>query len=310
MTSITSYFIYSYLLLPLLGLLFLILGIIIAKKTKLLKNKKMVIYFLAAAIILALPGLLGFIDYWFMPYVYIGLIVFYILCGCWNIRLLYSIEPKFKEDFAYYAEFLFNLFLMFLSLALFSLLFNLMNELKYGIWAATCVIAFILPSLFYKTYISYIEIPIEIYSVWKYDKDLDLSQFDSMDYNKLHVMELELFKNVNDPIPSKIKAKAPDNLVFGVWFQKFITDYNVKFPSTPIAVDNQTYKTDTDFDLDSSFNFEIYTWIFYVKPSFFLPRRRIDFTKTIKENRLNEKYTIIAKRVSEDVTELYKSAEL
>lgn len=295
MAATTSLFIYSYLVFPIIALIIGIIAFFIAKKSKLLKNKKFVIYILLTSIIIGLPGLLGFINYYFMPYVYIALQVVYFLCGWWNIKLLDIVEPKIREKYPYIAEFFLLVVIVSIGMAIFSVLFNLTNELQFGIWASTCVIIFILPSIFNQTYQSYLMIPVEIYDIWKYSKELDLSRFESMDYDKLHVMELEIFKSVVDPLSSKIKAKAPDNLEFGIWFQKFITDYNVKFPSTPIEVDY----------VDNDNMLEVYSWIFYVKPSFFLPRRRIDFTKTIKQNKLSEKYTIIAKRVSEEVTESY-----
>jgi 3-phenylpropionate/cinnamic acid dioxygenase small subunit len=97
-------------------------------------------------------------------------------------------------------------------------------------------------------------------------------------------MEIELYKTVNDTMPTKIKVKAPDNMTFDVWFMMFLTDYNYKFPREPIEYD----------DPASS-----YSWIFYVKRSFFVPRKYIDHELSIAENRIKEKHTILAKRVEE-----------
>lgn len=293
MTTFAASFVISYVLMPLLAVIMGIVAYFLAKKNKILKNKKLIAYIIVASILLSLPGLLGFIDYWFMPYAYIGLQGLYLLLGWYNIRLLRHFYPDLEkegEEKPYYVEFFMHFIMMFIGAAFFSLIFNLCNELQYGLWACTCLTTFILPTLFKKTYDSYMSIPLEIYKVWKYTDNADLSYFDVMDYNKLHVMELEIFKEVSDMLPSKIKAKAPDNMPFGIWFQKFLADYNTKFPTTPIDVRDRATR-------------EIYSWIFYVKPSFFLPRKYIDYDLSITENRLQEKYTIIVKRVSEQTNE-------
>ncbi len=72
---------------------------------------------------------------------------------------------------------------------------------------------------------------------------------------------------------------------FGVWFQKFIDDYNLKFPNSPVQ-----------YKLSSG---ESYRWIFYIKPSFFKQRMFIDPDLDIEQNQITEKYAIYAKRVSE-----------
>jgi len=131
------------------------------------------------------------------------------------------------------------------------------------------------------------EIPLEVCKIWHFSHTEDLSGFEYMDYDKLMVMELEFFKQIDDNISTKVKVKAPDNLAFGTWFQKFILDYNIKTPLTPIELVDK--KTGND-----------YGWIFYVKRSFFFPRKYIDYDLTIPDNKIREKHTIIAKRVTEN----------
>ncbi len=277
-------FLTSYLLMPLLAIIFGFIAYFIAKKNKLFKNKKLIFYVLLGSLILSLPALLGFIDYWFMPYLYILLQILYLILGWNNIKLLKRFLPAADEKRPYSIEFFIQFLMMFVGAAFFSLIFNLCNELKYGIWACTCLLTFVFPSLFWETYKKYMAIPLEIYKVWKYSDKEDLSLFETMDYNKLLVMELELFKKTDDLTPSKIKAKAPDNMSFGTWFQKFLTDYNLKFPLNPIVVKD---------------NENIFGWIFYVKRSFFHPRKYVDPDLSITDNKIKEKYTIMAKRVSE-----------
>jgi len=276
--SFTSYF-----LMPLLVFIFIGIGYIISKKNQLLNNRKVIWYLLLTAIILAIPGLLGFIGYQFMPYVYLSLQAVYFLLGCLNIKIMDNVLFKKDKSAPFYLEVILHLLAMFSAAALFSLAFNYLNELQYGLWASTCLLLFILPCLFRKTYRMYLNIPLEIYKEWTYSRGIDLSHFDSMDYNKLLVLELELFKNPANNVLTKIKAKAPDNIPFGIWFQKFLTDYNVKFPLEPISINSKE---------------GYYSWIFYTKPSIFRPRHYIDCELSIADNKIKERDIIIAKRVS------------
>ena len=75
MNPVTQHLISSYLLMPLLTVIFGIAAYFIARKNKLLNNRKLIVYLLLCGMILALPALCGFMDYSFMPYVYILLVV-------------------------------------------------------------------------------------------------------------------------------------------------------------------------------------------------------------------------------------------
>ena len=295
MNDIALRFISSYLLMPLLAIVFGIIAFIMAKRSKLLQNRKLIFFILLVAVALSIPALLGFINYWFMPYIYLALQLFYLVLGSYNIRWLKYFMNKTKggrlktektnekDTTSFYVYFFIQFFMMFVGAALFSLVFNLCNGLNYGLWACTCVLPFILPPIYWETYKKFLAIPPEIYKEWRYSENEDLSFFESMDYDRLLVMELELFKMVKDAEPFKLKVKAPDNMPFGVWFQKCLYDYNIKFPQSPIQIQDE--------------NKAFYNWIFYVKQSFFHPRKYIDYELTIDENKIKEKYTIIAKRI-------------
>lgn len=274
-------FVLLYLLMPLMGIILGVLMVVIAKKNRLLSNKKAIFYFLLSCAVLALPALLGFIDYWFMPYAYLGLMALYLVLGYCNLGILGKIIDDFGKK-PYYVEFIFVFVVMFIGMALFSLIFNLCNELQYGLWACTCVLPFIFPTLFLKTYQTYMDIPLEIYRIWSYEKEtreMDEKDFDS---NKVIVVELELFKQVEDTEPLNIKAKSSEITPFGPWFKTFISDYNKKSPQSPIG-----YK-----DMDNS-----YGWMFYINTSVLGRKRYIDPDFTFARNKIKEKNVIIAKRV-------------
>lgn len=296
MNDIALRFISSYLLMPLLAIVFGIIAFFMAKRSKLLQNRRLIFFILLVAVFLSLPALFGFIDYWFMPYIYLSLQLLYLVLGAYNIKWLKHFMNRTKggkiktekndakDTTSFYVYFLIQFFMMFVAAAFFSLIFNLCNELQYGLWACTCVLTFILPPVYWETYKKYLSIPPEIYKEWSYSDNEDLSSFESMDYDRLLVMELELFKMVKDPEPFKLKVKAPDNMPFGIWFQKCLYDYNIKFPQNPIAIKDE--------------NKTPYKWIFYIKRSIFYPRKYIDYELTIDENKIKEKYTIMAKRIN------------
>ena len=128
---------FTYLLYPILGLLLVGLGIFIAKKNALLGNKRLVGYTIGAIVLLTLPALLGFLDYGFMPYGYIFLAMLYLLLGSYNIRMIAWV---YKDDYKYRHEIILTGFILVVSMLFFTLVFNLCNELKYGLWASTCLL--------------------------------------------------------------------------------------------------------------------------------------------------------------------------
>jgi hypothetical protein len=280
MEIVVGKFVLLYLLMPVIALILGGVMFMIAKKNKLLSDKKTIFYFLLTCVILTLPALSGFIDYRFMPYAYIALSSLYLILGYFNLDILKGIVKSVEEK-PYYVEFLCVLSVMFVGAALFSLVFNLCNELQYGLWACTCMLTFIFPSLFLKAYQTYLNIPPEVYLVWSYDEEGEITS-EYMDYNKIIVIELELFKKVSDAMPLNIKAKASDNVPFGVWFKKFVNDYNLKSPAAQIEYSDESNS---------------YGWIFYVNSSILGRKKYIDPGSDFMKNRIKEKNIIIAKRV-------------
>lgn len=274
-------FIFLYLLMPVIGILLGIVMIVVAKKNRLLSDKKVVIYFLLAFVVLVVPALLGLIDYKFMPYAYVGLMILYLVLGYQNLIILSKVIQNFDEK-PYYVEFLCTFSLMFVSAAFFSFVFNLCNELQYGLWACTCLLPFVFPSLFLKTYQTYMDIPLEIRSIWSYNKEHRNAEEADYDPGRIIVVELEIVKQIGDAVPLNIKSKTSEVTPFGLWFKTFVEDYNKKSSHSPIVF------TDTT---------DSYGWIFYVITSVLGRERYIDPNLSFAENKLKEKNVIIAKRV-------------
>lgn len=284
MSPIVINFLLLYLLMPIIGVILGAVMFVIAKKNKLLDNKKAIFYFLISIVILAAPALLGFIHYWFMPYAYTGLLILYLFLGYYNLKVLKKIVPALKEK-PYYIEFIFVFVLTIVSACIFSLVFNLCNELKYGLWACTCLIPFLFATLFLKAYKSYMDIPIEIYQKWSYYNEHQEMTAEFFDPEKIIVVELEMFKNVQDLEPLNIKAKSSEITPFGIWFKTFLDDYNKKSPNNPIVYSDQANS---------------YGWTFYTLSSIFGRKKYIDASLSFAENKIKEKNVILAKRVKFD----------
>jgi hypothetical protein len=253
---------------------------LIARKNHLIQDKKGIFYFLLSCIILAIPALLGFMDYTFMPSGYLLLSGLYLWLGYVNLNVMAKFIEGIKGK-PYGVEFLCQFMIMFVGVALFSMVFNLCNELQYGIWASTCVLSFIFPSLFRKAYSAYMDIPLEVYNIWSYEQEVDEMDTEKFDTTRIIVVELELFKQIQDIKPLNIKAKAAENAPFGVWFSIFIKHYNTKSPNFPIV----------PADAENS-----YGWMFYVN-AFLFRKKHIDPELSFAANGIKEKNVIIAKRV-------------
>ncbi|WP_443944848.1 TssN family type VI secretion system protein [Pedobacter sp. AW1-32] len=283
--DVQSFFV-RYLLFPLIFLISTAVLAIVNKKNQFLNNKKLIVSVLIIAVILALPGFLGFLNFNFMPWGYFICQIFYLLMGSLFVFLMtkyYAKELIERKMLIFFSILIAGL----LSVFLFQLAFNWLSSVYFGWWGAGSIATFFVPLFFWWAYVALLSIPSEIYKIWKYPPTpLDINM-DHLDFNKLLVLELELYKRSTDAEPLKVKVKAPENMNFGVWFHKFIDDYNLKFAKNPVE-----FRDD---------NAESYNWMFFVKTSFFKRNIFIDPDLEIKENGITEKMTIYAKRVSENV---------
>ena len=271
----------SQLLIPLITLLLGIIVIFIAKKNQLLSDKKAVFYVLLSSVIFSVFGVLGYLQVDFMPYAYIGLQVLYLIFGYFNYQLIaFYIKPL--KDSLFWKKSLVLFIQLLISGAIFSFIFNLVNDFKYGIWASSCLLSLFVAPLFEQTFQSYLRIPIEIYKMKVYEPNNKGIPVVPIDTEELLVYEIEVYRNANDTKPIRLKAKSTKGMIFGDWFELILSDYNQRKFSTPIGY----------YDVDDP-----YGWVFYVKPSFFLPQKYVDPDLSFQGNKLSEKHLIIAKRV-------------
>lgn len=284
MASPVQFFL-TYLLVPLMAVVLTTVLAAINQKKALLSGRKLLISVAQFTLPMALAGLFGMIDLWFMPLYYLLMALVFLVEGMLYVRQLVRLMGDEQRT-----EPLFVLLLTILILVIggysFGWVFNYFSTLKYGFWAATCIVPFSIPLVFSRTYEALLAIPNEVHKVWYYPRQAKEIEFEGVDYYRLMILEVELRKDPARPAegPVKVKARATQDLSFGLWFQKFIDDYNYKFPNDPIVTETPDQAT--------------YGWLFYyVRPSFFSLRRYIDFDISVAQNRLTERHTIQAKRV-------------
>ncbi|SEB17789.1 TssN family type VI secretion system protein [Pedobacter hartonius] len=282
--NVQSFFL-RYLLLPVIVIVSATILVIVNKKNQFVSNKKLITGILSLSLSLAIPGLLGFLGLNFMPWGYVICQLFYLILGCVFVYLMtryYSNGVLTRKVFIIIAL----LISCLLGFYLYQLAFNWLSTIRIGAWAATSIFNFMIPLLFWWCYAALISIPSEIYKIWQYPVipiDFDI---DHLDFDRMLVLELELYKNSDDAEPVRVKAKAPENMEFGSWFYKFIEDYNLKFPKSNVKYTNERN--------------ESFKWIFFIKTSFFKRNIFIDPELDILQNGITDKVTIYAKRVADD----------
>ncbi|GAB4049528.1 TssN family type VI secretion system protein [Spirosoma litoris] len=254
-------------------------------------NKRLILIALISSFVLGIAGLFGLNGLQFIPVYYIVVQVFSLLCGIFFLnRMINDMGPAFSTRPAFVV--LLTGSIAGLGIVLFTPAFNYLSSLRYGLlqydlWASTSLLPFLLPVLFAYTFNALVNVPNEIYKLWYYPRHAEEVAMEGVDYYRLMLLEVQIYKDPNrkDP-PIKVKARTSGDVPFGMWFQKFVDDYNHKFPNDPI----QTFD-DTAHE---------YGWLFYsLKPSLFRLRSYIDFEQTIAQNNLRENYLIVAKRVEE-----------
>lgn len=278
---------FRYIMMPLFAAIMMFIMVRIRKNKPAIKIRHIIIYVLLCGLCLALPGFLGFTQNLFNPYWYLGSQILFLGLGILHVNLLHH---YFRKHFSSTTrsmifEVILTITCMVIGGYLFALIFKWVSfELGNPYMAATSLVAFIIPLLFYYCYIAFISIPLDIYKTWRYDPSLKPFDFRGVDFDRLMVLNVELSKNSEDDKRFQIKAKTlPTEITYGDWFYRVVDDYNHKNPNSKIQLMDQ--------------NSSAYYWIFYIKKSFFSARKYIDFEKDIATNKIAENQIIICKRV-------------
>ncbi len=282
-------FFLKYLLAPILVIVSVTVMNALAKGRSVLKMKRLIVFILVSAIIVALPSLLGILKYEFVWGGLIIAIALYLLLGlCFNLLS----KSKFFEKIGFNGNqwiILFSyLVIAILAGWIFYLVFTWLSKLNYGIWAMTSVLWFLLPPLYKFSKEKFISVPETFYKSWYVKKDpTDQEYWNTIDTFRLMQVTLKVKRRSDSSQYSTFSVKIPEDVSLGRWYNRFIEDQNIRFPSTPVELSGPDGE---------------YGWIFYTNKWFPFPlfTRTLDFEKEIGESRIKNKATIYAKRVSEN----------
>lgn len=275
--------IYHYIIITLIFIISLVVYYFINKGNLALSNRRVIYTFLAFSIGITITGFIGLIhgvdsNFWW----FIFLQTFFLGLG---ILITYLFKKEFFGEFKYKtaSEIILLIINSVIGVIGFTKLFDYCSNNDLGLSFAASILMFVVPYFFTITFETLASVPQEIFKVWYLNEDGNEPDFDKINVNRIYLLELELYKNVNKSELTNLKLKAPLEMKFGDWFQSIILNYNQRFDDDPIQyayLDNSSMG-----------------WIFHTKPSFFKSKNYIDPDLSIEQNRLHEKLTIIAKRV-------------
>ena len=278
---------FRYILMPLFAAIMMFIMVRLRKNKPAIKIRHIIVYVLLCGLCLAIPGIFGFTGNLFNPFWYMGAQVLFLGLGILHVNLLHH---YFRKHFtsntrSIIFEIILTITCMVIGGYLFTLIFKWISmDQGNPYMAASSLVAFIIPLLFYYCYVAFISIPLDIYKTWRYDPGLKPYDFRGVDFDRLMVLNVELSKNSEDEQRFRIKAKTlPTEITYGDWFYRVVDDYNHKNPNSKIQLMDQ--------------NSSAYYWIFYIKKSFFSSRKYIDFEKDIATNKIAENKVVICKRV-------------
>ncbi len=149
----------------------------------------------------------------------------------------------------------------------------------------TSIIVFLVPFLFYSTYLLFLNIPVKVLRKWHYPIDKHVDDPTDREMDSPLVVGFEFKKRAEDENMTTFRAKAPKEMAFGKLFYYFINDYNDRNPDEKIEFLNEKNIP--------------YNWIFYHKPKWFSGIRYIDPEETNAFNFIKENSVIVCKRVIE-----------
>lgn len=271
--------------------LFIILTIVMfgfVFKNKNAKQFKLrtILYVLIFSVLIGLCGILGnkeiiTISSTLLYYIFLG---WMLVCGLIHVIFYDNILPWVSKK-NFWTELSLTLSIGFLSTFFLILVFNFSSYSLFLGNQLLSVLIFIVPFLFYSTYVRYIEIPVKVFRKWHYPIDIHVEDPSNRELESPLVIGFEFKKKATDENMTSFRAKAPKEMEFGKLFYYFINDYNDRNPDEIIEYLDEKKKP--------------YGWIFHFKRSWFSSIRYIDPEETNSFNLITENCVIVCKRVKE-----------
>lgn len=290
MEILLSFFI-KYLLAPLLMvvMLFILNGMKSLKRK--LSMKKAIIFILIAALIIALPSLLGFLR---NEFVWGGLsltVLCYICLGFLFWR--FTISDLFKAIGLGESA---GGIVLLLSISgmlggwIYYLVFEWLSRLPYAFWCALNVVWIMVPYMIMLGRKLFLLIPPPIYTPWELAfGTFDRNYWDNIDSFESKSVKVKINRKIGDKFYASLVVRLPDGISLGNWFNWFIEDQNRRFPKNKIETEKDGYKIG---------------WMFYTTKWFSYPLwiRILDPEKTSEQNGIKNNYPIYIRRVTAATT--------
>lgn len=290
MEILLSFFI-KYLLVPLLMvvMLFILNGMKSLKRK--LSMKKAIIFILIAALIIALPSLLGFLR---NEFVWGGLsltVLCYICLGFLFWR--FTSSDLFKAIGLGESA---GGIVLLLSISgmlggwIYYLVFEWLSRLPYAFWCALNVVWIMVPYMIMLGRKLFLLIPPPIYTPWELAfGTFDRNYWDNIDSFESKSVKVKINRKIGDKFYASLVVRLPDGISLGNWFNWFIEDQNRRFPQNKIETEKDGYKIG---------------WMFYTTKWFSYPLwiRILDPEKTSEQNGIKNNYPIYIRRVTAATT--------
>lgn len=290
MEILLSFFI-KYLLAPLLMvvMLFILNGMKSLKRK--LSMKKAIIFMLIAALVIALPCLLGFLR---NEFVWGGLSLT-VLCYI-SLGFLFW---KFTNSDLFKAIGLGEstggtILLLTISGILggwiYYLMFEWLSGLPYAFWCALNVAWIMVPYMVMLGRKLFLLIPPPIYTPWELAfGTFDRNYWDNLDSFESKSVKVKINRKIGDKFYASLVVRLPDGISLGNWFNWFIEDQNRRFPQNKIETEKDGYKIGWTFYTTKWFSYPL--WI-----------RILDPEKTSEQNGIKNNHPIYIRRVTAATT--------
>lgn len=274
------------------SIIFLFFGAMIFALAKSIKKlfsqdrKKMILYFLVAALAYAICSLFTIKNLMFygVSSNYTAIMVISLLFGC-LVVVVFEKYFEWPDKLKWLSQLLFILLTILVGFIVFIQISGRFGLPGMHYFFLTGTISFIFPWLFLYLFNSAMDVPLAIYKKWEYPVHKKYVKPDYEDLKNPYIITLEFLKKKDSDYISRFRVRAPENMDFGMFFYHFINDYNQKHPEELIH-----YGADEE---------KLHSWIFYRRPRFIGLWKQVNTEQTVYRNNIKENNVILCQRLTD-----------
>ncbi len=205
----------------------------------------------------------------------------FFLAGLLHVWVMYKLF-KWAGKGALSSEGWFTLLIGVLMMAGHTTCYFMYNRGYAFLFIATSIV-FLLPLVSHWLLTLAAMIPLKEYRKWFYPDKPVVADMENMDLSNFAVITFVFSKKPGDVVKSNFQSKAPYPIRLGDLFFFFLQEWNHKNPGSTIQYMDETNRP--------------FGWHFYLKESWWKPKRYLDFDFTIRENKIGVNAIIITERV-------------